>query len=270
MPERYRSIVDVHVIMYRAGRVLLLERRGTGYADGMLHLPSGHLEEGEPLHEGAAREAQEETGVSIRPDELTLGTVVHHRQDGAPARVGMFFVASRWRGRARVAEPHRCGACSGPTRTGCRRTPSPTPPPGSGAGSRDFPTCPTPGEPGPPVPGPGPPGGARGPQASPGPSTRSDEGFPQGVERACGDQVCGTGTAPLGQDRDEHRSAAVVVQLTDQVVWEPVPPQAQLAAGEDAVTAHGHHPAAWEENPVQGAGVRSVEALSTGSQSTVK
>ncbi|WP_017576084.1 NUDIX domain-containing protein [Nocardiopsis kunsanensis] len=107
MPERYRSIVDVHVIMYRAGRVLLLERRGTGYADGMLHLPSGHLEEGEPLHEGAAREAQEETGVSIRPDELTLGTVVHHRQDGAPARVGMFFVASRWRGRARVAEPHR-------------------------------------------------------------------------------------------------------------------------------------------------------------------
>lgn len=109
MPERYRSIVDVHVIMQRAGRILLMERRGTGYADGMLHLPSGHLEEGEPLHEGAAREAREETGVRLRPDELALGTVVHHRQDSAPARVGMFFVAARWQGEPRVAEPHRCG-----------------------------------------------------------------------------------------------------------------------------------------------------------------
>ncbi|MFE1099334.1 hypothetical protein ACFW4K_02370 [Nocardiopsis alba] len=46
MPERYRSIIDVHVILPRGDKILLLERRNTGYCDGMLHLPSGHLDEG--------------------------------------------------------------------------------------------------------------------------------------------------------------------------------------------------------------------------------
>ncbi|MFC3518648.1 hypothetical protein ACFPZ0_02935 [Streptomonospora nanhaiensis] len=36
MPERYRSIVDVHIILIRYGKVLLLARRGTGYCDGTL------------------------------------------------------------------------------------------------------------------------------------------------------------------------------------------------------------------------------------------
>jgi hypothetical protein len=35
--ERYRSIIDVYVLLPRAdGMILLLERAGTGYADGQL------------------------------------------------------------------------------------------------------------------------------------------------------------------------------------------------------------------------------------------
>lgn len=109
MQERYRSIVDVHVILYQDGQILLLERRATGYADGKLHLPSGHLDEGEPLHAGAAREAREEVGVVIDPGHLTLAAVVHHRQTPDLARVGMFFVATQWLGEAYVAEPHKAG-----------------------------------------------------------------------------------------------------------------------------------------------------------------
>jgi 8-oxo-dGTP diphosphatase len=109
MPERYRSIIDVHVILERASQILLLERQGTGYCDGMLHLPSGHLDEGETLAAGAAREGFEETGVRIDPADLRLAAVVHHRQRADLARVGMFFATSRWGGEPYNAEPHKCG-----------------------------------------------------------------------------------------------------------------------------------------------------------------
>ena len=109
MPERYRSIIDVHVILEREQEILLLERQGTGYCDGMLHLPSGHLDEGETLADGAAREASEEVGVHIDPVDLRLATVVHHRQRPDLARVGMFFATNRWDGEPYNAEPHKCG-----------------------------------------------------------------------------------------------------------------------------------------------------------------
>jgi 8-oxo-dGTP diphosphatase len=109
MSDRYRPIVDVHVILERGEEILLLERQGTGYGDGMLHLPSGHLEDGEPATDGAAREAREEVGVVIDPADLFLATVVHHRQRADLARVGMFFATRRWDGDPYNAEPHKCG-----------------------------------------------------------------------------------------------------------------------------------------------------------------
>jgi 8-oxo-dGTP diphosphatase len=106
--QRYRSIIDVHVILERGGEILLTERRGTVYFDGMFHLPSGHLEEGESLADGAAREAYEEVGVEIDPADLRLAAVVHHRHAGH-ARVGMFFATDRWSGEPYNAEPDKCG-----------------------------------------------------------------------------------------------------------------------------------------------------------------
>jgi ADP-ribose pyrophosphatase YjhB (NUDIX family) len=108
MPERYRSIIDVHVILERKSEILLLERQGTGYCDGMLHLPSGHLDEGETANDGAAREACEEVGIRIDPADLRLAAVVHHRQRADLARVGMFFATSRWDGEPFNAEPDKC------------------------------------------------------------------------------------------------------------------------------------------------------------------
>jgi hypothetical protein len=42
-PERYASIVDVHVILRRSGRILLLRRSGETWATGQPCLPSVHL-----------------------------------------------------------------------------------------------------------------------------------------------------------------------------------------------------------------------------------
>ncbi len=66
--DRYRTIVDVYVLLRRPdGMILLLERSGTGYADGQLCPPSGHLEAGESVVQGAIREAREENRRSDRP-----------------------------------------------------------------------------------------------------------------------------------------------------------------------------------------------------------
>ena len=78
--DRYRSIVDIYVLLQRPdGMILLLERSGTGYADGQLCPPSGHLEAGESVIQGAIREAREETGVRIDPADLAFSHVIHHR-----------------------------------------------------------------------------------------------------------------------------------------------------------------------------------------------
>ena len=107
-PVRHRSIVDVHVLLIRDGRVLLGRRANTGYADGLWHLPSGHMEEGESVLETAVREAAEEVGVALDPAGLECVHVMHHREPGEEARIGFFFAARGWRGEPVNAEPHKC------------------------------------------------------------------------------------------------------------------------------------------------------------------
>ncbi|NRQ37600.1 NUDIX domain-containing protein [Nonomuraea sp. NN258] len=104
MSGRFRAIVDVHVLLLRDGHVLLARRAGTGYGDGLWHLPSGHLEAGESVTAGCVREAKEEVGVDLDPADLAFAHVMHR----APDRVGFFFAAVRWRGEPYNAEPDKC------------------------------------------------------------------------------------------------------------------------------------------------------------------
>ncbi|MDH6709210.1 8-oxo-dGTP diphosphatase [Kitasatospora sp. MAA19] len=109
MTSRYRSVVDVYVLLRRAdGRVLLMERANTGYADGQLCPPSGHLEQGESVIAGAIREAAEEVGVELGEAALAFAHVVHHRSPEGEGRVGFFFLTDSWRGEPVNREPHKC------------------------------------------------------------------------------------------------------------------------------------------------------------------
>ncbi|WP_322747920.1 MULTISPECIES: NUDIX hydrolase [unclassified Frankia] len=108
MSERYRSIVDVYVLLRRGGKILLVERANTGYADGQLCPPSGHLEQDESVVEGAIREAREEVGVSLIPDDFHCVHVVHHRNSDGQGRIGFFFAATCWEGEPHNREPHKC------------------------------------------------------------------------------------------------------------------------------------------------------------------
>jgi 8-oxo-dGTP diphosphatase len=111
MPEAYASVVDVLLLLTRGDQVLLALRDGTGYADGQWNLPSGKLEAGEHVVAALVREAAEEVGLTIHPDDARLVATVHYRNPECHARLGCFFhLASNptSQGEPVNAEPHKC------------------------------------------------------------------------------------------------------------------------------------------------------------------
>ncbi|MGW1228092.1 methyltransferase domain-containing protein, partial [Streptomyces sp. NPDC002530] len=93
-PRRHTEVVDVHLLLRRGPDVLLARRSGTGYADGLLHAPSGHVEDGEDVREAMIREAAEEIGVALAPEDLRVALVMQHRGPGGHPRTGWFFEAA--------------------------------------------------------------------------------------------------------------------------------------------------------------------------------
>jgi len=105
----FRTFADVFLVLTRDDRVLLALRENTGYADGQWNLPSGKVEADEDLAAAMVREAREEVGLRLTPDQLRLANVVHHRNPGEEARLGFFFAVEGPAGEPRNAEPHKCG-----------------------------------------------------------------------------------------------------------------------------------------------------------------
>lgn len=92
-PRRHTEVVDVHLILRRGPGVLLARRAGTGYADGLLHAPSGHVEDGEDVRAAMIRETAEEIGVALAPEELRVALVMQHRGPAGDPRTGWYFEA---------------------------------------------------------------------------------------------------------------------------------------------------------------------------------
>ncbi|MFJ9216580.1 bifunctional class I SAM-dependent methyltransferase/NUDIX hydrolase [Streptomyces sp. NPDC102383] len=79
------------IVLGEHGLLLGRHRRGT------LELPGGSLEVGEPLEQTVVRELAEETGLSARPEDVTLlGTLVDHVGDVVRVTVGALVTA--WQG----------------------------------------------------------------------------------------------------------------------------------------------------------------------------
>jgi len=108
MVERHRSIVDVHLVINRDEKILMLRRANTSYADGQLCLPSGHLEPGESVVQAAVRETREEVGIVLDLADVRFAHVAHRHDPDGRDRVGFFFAAQHWRGEPVNAEPHKC------------------------------------------------------------------------------------------------------------------------------------------------------------------
>jgi ADP-ribose pyrophosphatase YjhB (NUDIX family) len=104
--ERFKLVPETHLFLVRDGRILLLERANTGYEDGNYSVVAGHMDGGETARAALCREAEEEAGLQIRPDDLRFAHVVHRCT--RDERVGFFFEALSWSGEPRNMEPSKC------------------------------------------------------------------------------------------------------------------------------------------------------------------
>lgn len=105
-PGRFHLLSAVHLLLFDHGRLLLLRRYRTGYEDGNYGVVAGHLEGGETVQRAAAREAREEIGIRIRPDDVEVVGVMHRRS--TDERVDWFVRPTRWEGIPRNLEPDKC------------------------------------------------------------------------------------------------------------------------------------------------------------------
>ncbi len=106
MKERFKLIAAVYVLFVRDGKILMLRRANTGYEDGNYSLVAGHADGNEALTEATAREAKEESGVAIEPQDLELKVVIHRLADDE--RLDFFFEAKRWSSDIKNREPQKC------------------------------------------------------------------------------------------------------------------------------------------------------------------
>lgn len=88
----------------------MLRRANTGYQDGNYSLIAGHVDPGENFTQCMIREAQEEAGINLKPENLKVVHVMH-RDSGAAEdneRIDVFFIAEKWDGELTNREPHKC------------------------------------------------------------------------------------------------------------------------------------------------------------------
>lgn len=101
MAERHLTRTAVFVILEKDNKIFFLRRANTGWADGFLTIPSGHVDKGERVTESAIKEAKEEAGVIIDKDDLVFVHVDYLRDE----YVNFYFKAERWEGEPRIGEP---------------------------------------------------------------------------------------------------------------------------------------------------------------------
>lgn len=101
-----RYPLAVHVFLVQQGKILLMRRAGSGYADGQLGLPAGHVDLGETPTACAVRELAEELDIHLALAELRPAGTMFRRS--LEPRVDVFFTASAWTGQPRIREPHKC------------------------------------------------------------------------------------------------------------------------------------------------------------------
>ena len=103
---RSKFPVAVHMLFFRDQEVLLLRRYNTGYEDGNYSLVAGHLDAGETVTQAAIREAGEEVGVTLGPDDLRVAHVMSRKSNDE--RIDFFIEVRHWEGEITNREPEKC------------------------------------------------------------------------------------------------------------------------------------------------------------------
>jgi len=98
--------ISAFVLFRKDGKAAFLLRQNTGWMDGYYDIVAGKVEVGETYRQAAVREAKEEAGVDIRPEDLTYILTAHRHSDDT-TWVDVVFEVRQWLGELRNAEPDK-------------------------------------------------------------------------------------------------------------------------------------------------------------------
>lgn len=96
----------IHLLLVKDDKVLLLRRFNTGYEDGKYSLVAGHVEKGESIIDAGIREAKEEVGVVILPENLIMCGSMHRKSDDE--RIDYFGYVRIWENEPINLEKNKC------------------------------------------------------------------------------------------------------------------------------------------------------------------
>lgn len=106
MKKRFTMPVAVHVFLMKDNKLLMLRRYNTGYEDGNYSVIAGHLDGSEEVVTAACREAYEEAGITIKPEDVQIVNVMHRKSDDE--RIDYFVRCTKWTGEIINKEPGKC------------------------------------------------------------------------------------------------------------------------------------------------------------------
>lgn len=107
--EHFKLVCAVYLILKKDGEVLLLRRFNTGFADGKYSLVAGHIDGGESIFDATVREAKEEVGIGIEPENLKVVHIMHRRCESPDyERFSVFMEANKYSGEIKNMEPEKC------------------------------------------------------------------------------------------------------------------------------------------------------------------
>lgn len=106
--QKHKVRAAVYAILRKGDEVLFLRRQNTGFMDGKLGLPAGHLEANESLVEGMIREAKEEVGVNISADDAGYVFTGHrYEPESIYDYIDCYFLVEQWQGEPVNNEPEK-------------------------------------------------------------------------------------------------------------------------------------------------------------------
>jgi len=105
--ERFKFYAAAYLVLIKEEQILLMKRVNTSYQDGNYGLISGHFNGGETAKQCIIREAKEEAGITIFPENLEVVHVVH-RYMSDREYFDTYLRVEKWSGEIKNMEQNKC------------------------------------------------------------------------------------------------------------------------------------------------------------------
>ena len=109
--KRFKIKIAACLLLMEQGKICLQRRQGTGIDDGWYTIPMGGVESGERPMETLIREAKEEIGIDLSPEDVRLGHAMYRRHTMPDGYIfyqqDLFFCVSSYGGVVQNLELHK-------------------------------------------------------------------------------------------------------------------------------------------------------------------